>query len=352
MATQSNDQNNISIPVMPWEVDPAGSDDSGLLKAALNALESEEEETEEQEPPKGRVKQPDPEDEDEEEEDLEDESEETSEKDEKEDDSDDEKDDEEGDTLFVINGREYTAEQLEELDARGLRQSDYTRKTTEVAEKRKAADAVEAEARAAREQYASQLTLLTQAFEQLLPKEPNWEQLQQENPDEFPAVFASYQLRKQQIDALKEHQRSVAEEQKKDREKLIKDHVAKESAKLADAIPAWKDPKVAARETAKLAEFVKSFGYTDADLERVVDHRVMLFAYHAMKHAQLETGKDKIRTKVRNKPVLKPGSRNVTVVSKRGKAKRALSQAKSRLSKSASTDDLAAGIEILLGDVL
>ena len=60
------------------------------------------------------------------------------------------------------------------------------------------------------------------------------------------------------------------------------EHLAKEHAKLADAIPGWEDPVARAQLVRELRAYGASQGYDDEALNRVDDSRAVILAYHAM----------------------------------------------------------------------
>jgi hypothetical protein len=94
--------------------------------------------------------------------------------------------------IVEVDGEEIT---VEELKAANLRQRDYTRKTQELAEQRKALEAQYSEIERERAQYAQMLPALQQRLEQK-EQEPDWDTLYDTDPTM--AAKAERQWRKQQ----------------------------------------------------------------------------------------------------------------------------------------------------------
>ena len=82
-----------------------------------------------------------------------------------------------------VNGEEIEVT-LDELLHGYSRQSDYTRKSQELAERRKATEALEQEIAAEREQYAELLPRMREQLQQQLQAEPDWDKLYEQNPVE------------------------------------------------------------------------------------------------------------------------------------------------------------------------
>lgn len=133
-----------------------------------------------------------------------------------EDDDSDQTEDDDSDTIDVyeVDGEEYTAEQLKEFKKGYLRQSDYTKKTQEIAEEKK-------QALKLKEDYSERLkradvsielaqNLLNDKF-----KEVNWKELSREDPGEYLALKEELEESQKQIDkAIAERDKIQQQEQK------------------------------------------------------------------------------------------------------------------------------------------
>lgn len=230
----------------------------------------------------------------------------------------------------------------EELEKGYLRTADYTRKTQQLAEQRKAHEAEQAAVRAEREQYATYLAQLAEAAKSL-DQEPDWDKLQQEHPDEFPAAWAAWSRRQEQLKAVEAEQRRITEKMRADQIDQYRAHLKQEEAKLVEAIPAWKDAEVAKKEKAELWDFAKRHGYTDEELSMVGDHRVMVLLRKAMQHDRAEAKRPAVRERIERVKVAAPGP----AASSRPPVTD-LTRAKQRLAKTGRKEDAAKAIEFLL----
>lgn len=238
-----------------------------------------------------------------------------------------------------VDGQEIEVP-LPELIAGYSRQSDYTRKTTEVANQRKALEAEAAEIRTARDQYAQRLTALESALTEAMPAEPDWDTLRKENPNEYAALKVEYRERQEQLARVRAEGDRVRGEQERDFHTRVQAIRQQEAEKLIQAIPEWRDEAKAAPEKAKLVEYAASYGM-DADyLDAVTDHRFVVLLRKAQKYDELQTkGKAAIQEKAATAQVLKPGGRPQNTT---GKAKRTDVQRKAeRLERSGRVDDAA-----------
>ena len=206
-----------------------------------------------------------------------------------------------------VDGKEEEVT-LDELAKGYSRTADYTRKTQELAQHRKALESEAAAARQERAQLAQNLKLLEEAISEITPKEPNWEKLRVEHPDKFAAVWAEWnqgekdraEIRKQREEAEKkvaaDHYRTIQETIKAEREKLLA------------AIPEWKDEKVEKAEKAEMVKFAESLNYTIDDLKGITDHRAFLLIRDAMRYRKSQEKKPALIKQIEKVRTTKPGN--------------------------------------------
>lgn len=231
---------------------------------------------------------------------------------------------------------------LKEALAGYQRTEDYTRKTQEVAESRKAIDAETAQVRAHREQYAA---LLKTAQERLGPaeKEPTveeWNRLRMDDPTMYAVEWAAYQQRQEARATLKAEQDRIAGEQSHEDLKKFKGYVDGEKEKLFAAFPAWKEEKKYIEGAKAIFEWAKtSLGFSDKELAHVYDHRIMVMADKARRFDALVSAREKAKQKLAAAPEMpEPGAR--TPQRKPSDMKRAA--AMKRLNETGKAEDAAA----------
>lgn len=163
---------------------------------------------------------------------------------------------------------------LDELLKGYSRTSDYTRKTQKISEERKALEAEASRVKQEREQYSQALKLI----ENNLSQEPkvDWARLEQEDPIAYATQKLKERDRKDQLYAIQQEQHRVAYLQAEEQKKALETYVQTEQAKLADAIPEWKDAKVAKAEKEKLSNYLQNLGYSEAEISQIYDHRAVV----------------------------------------------------------------------------
>lgn len=238
-----------------------------------------------------------------------------------EDEADDEGDDEEpkhpaGKLHTVkIDGEEFQVTE-EELRNGYQRQADYTRKTTALAESRKALEAEVNETRGARNQFVQLSQALLTQMQQMAPQEPDWARLEVEDPIGFAQQWAKHQQHRTRVEALQRQHQAALAQQQQDEIRQLQATVEGEKQKLTAAIPEWSDNERAAREKTEMANFAKSHGFTDDELSQVYDHRTMVILRKAMLFDQMQKNRAKVKQEIqagrKAAPVIGPGGAQTT----------------------------------------
>jgi len=212
-----------------------------------------------------------------------------------------------------VDGQEVEVTE-EELLKGYSRTADYTRKTMALAEQRKATEQELEAARAERAQYAEALTQLRTVLERGAGPEPDWEKLKAEAPEQFPLVFAEYQLQQERLGKVKAEEARIQAQQAADAARAREAMLAAEQQQLVQALPEWGDPAVRSKETADLVSYARDMGFGPDDLAGVTDHRVVLMLRKAMLYDRVQA-QAKAATKPpapapkAAAPVLKPGAK-------------------------------------------
>ena len=191
--------------------------------------------------------------------------------------------------IVEVDGEEIT---VEELKAANLRQRDYTRKTQELAEQRKALEAQYSEIERERAQYAQMLPALQQRLEQK-EQEPDWDTLYDTDPTM--AAKAERQWRKQQeerqaqIAAVQAEQQRVYALQQQKMQQMQEQYVTQQREILPEVIPEWRDSKVAAQEATQIRDFLLGEGFSEQDIGGLTNATLVKLARKAMLYDRGET---------------------------------------------------------------
>lgn len=187
--------------------------------------------------------------------------------------------------------------------------ADYTKKTTEVAEQRKAVEAERQaieEARQLREAYAQRLQLVEQF---LSTPEEDIEHLKETDPIGYAVKVAEQTQKEKQLQAVRAEQAKLAEKQQFEQAQTLRNHLAAESEKIAAIIPEYADKEKGAKVRQEIRDYAKSIGWTDQELGAVYDSRAVLSLYEGMQYRKLMQNKPAVTKKVAEAPkMVKPGT--------------------------------------------
>ena len=241
-----------------------------------------------------------------------------------------------------VDGKEVEVS-LEELQKGYSRTQDYTRKTQQIAEVRKHAEAELQAVRAEREQYAHLLGALEAQVQQATQPNIDWERLYQEDPIEWVRqreVMRENQEKSAAIQSEKQRLSQLSQQEQMQHHQMVLQH---EQEALVAAIPEWKDSKKAAAEKAMLVQFGQKAGFSPDELKNVLDHRAVVLLRKAALYDQMVSKRGQIKPVTNNGPrPAKPGAAGR--VSNNTEALRA----QQRLAKTGRVDDAADAIYKLL----
>lgn len=242
--------------------------------------------------------------------------------------------------VVKVDGKELEVTKDELL--RGYqREADYTRKTQKLAEERRTVESEFQQVRGEREQYANILGQLEQKLREFTPAEPDWEQLEKQDPTEYARQWTNQQRRQQQQAAIYAEQARLMQLQQAEQQKSMQEQLLEEASKIKDMIPEWRSPEKAKEEGKALIEYGQKLGFSEQELGNVTDSRALVALYKAWKFDQMMSKRPELQAKIKKAPrMATPGSTNT--VSPKGSE---LKNAKQRLATSGSVKDAAALFE-------
>jgi hypothetical protein len=219
-----------------------------------------------------------------------------------------------------VNGEEIE-KPLDEIVALAQQGLDYTQKTQQVAEQRKELDSLQEQLNVSAKQYQEQQQLNNMliedvakitALDQQLNQYNNldWKKMSDSDFVEAQKLFFDYnQLQQERSNAVSQfeakRQQLVGQQQQ-----LIADQVKKGKEQLAKEIPNW-SPET----TQDIISIGREYGFTDAELNSIVDTRQVRALYDAMQWRKLQSKNSVTKKKISSaKPVVKPGSKDMKKV--------------------------------------
>lgn len=194
----------------------------------------------------------------------------------------------------------------EELKAQRLMQADYTRKTQQIAEERKAIQAerqkVEQEISQRSQTMEQQLAMLGRAI-QSFDQQVNWDALRQLDPAAYLEAREQQQARMQAFEHSRQQLEAVKQAQRHER-------IAQNSQRLVEALPELLDPKAARAFADKIINGAgEAYGFSAQEIDALDDHRLILMAKDAIAYRELKAKTDSVKPKIAAAPQLaKPGA--------------------------------------------
>lgn len=209
-----------------------------------------------------------------------------------------------------VGGQELELSE-DELVSYAQQGADYTKKTQQLAEQRKALEAEAQsvqEAKQLRDAYAERLQMIEQMLSAQDSSE-DLESLKEADPIGYAVKVAEMQQKEKQMQAVRAERERIAQEQQAEHRQNMSQYLATQAQELAKALPEYSDPEKGEALRTDLRKFAKSVGFSDEDLANVVDHRQVLTLYKAMQYDKLQQAKPQVTKRVSEAPkTLKSGS--------------------------------------------
>lgn len=193
-------------------------------------------------------------------------------------------------------------------------EADYTRKTQVLADQRKSWEAEQTQLKANYHQQLEQAKqLLNIANQQALHEFQNvdWNELYRQDPGRFAAEQQRFQMRvgqiQQHFSQAQAEQQRLANEQ---HQKLVTEFLPAEREKLLTARPEWRDEKQFEAARTQMMSAARKFGFSDAELGQVYDHRILVALDLASRYVALQAQAPDAVRRVRTAPIAaQPGAR-------------------------------------------
>lgn len=198
---------------------------------------------------------------------------------------------------------------LEELLNGYSRTQDYKVKTAEAAELRRQAETDKEATKAERQRYLDSITQainLQQNFDPIIAEgnKTDWAKLAVENPTEYVQKKAVYEQRIETFGRLVNEQNQIRDAQNTE-------HLNRESDKLAEVLPEWRQEESKMKVAKTVATFLSDNGFTKEEIGQLSDHRMFMVVLEAAKYREIQKAKSLIgEKKVTEAPtkVQKPAS--------------------------------------------
>ena len=232
---------------------------------------------------------------------------------------------------------------LEELQKGYSREADYTRKTQQVSEERRAFQAEAELVRTERQQYSQLLGSLQAQLQQNAAPQIDLDRLYNEDPIEWVRQKELARDAEKVHAAIQSEQQRLSHIQAQEQYQSMQAHLAQQQDAMLKAIPEWANPDKAKAEKTLLIEWGQKLGFSSDELKNIFDHRAVVALRKAALYDQMMTKRGNIRPAVNNGPKpAKPGAAgrmDNTTDARRSQQ---------RLAKTGRVNDAASAIEHLL----
>ncbi len=244
-----------------------------------------------------------------------------------------------------INGEDVEVT-IEELQNSYSRQADYTRKTQELAQQRKAVEQQQSEVAKNETIYKELLPKMESALKEGLGDEPDWNALYQADPIGYVRERDLWNEKQQKLQAVQAEQQRLQEEANAKHAEQVSAYMQYGDEQLIkNHVPEWKDKSIAQKEKLAIREHaINDLGFTAEEINQVYDYRLLL----GLRNSWMQ---NKTQKAVKKKPTQKASARNR--VGKPGAVTRKnsstpLKRSKKRLAKTGAISDAAKVFEQLI----
>lgn len=191
-----------------------------------------------------------------------------------------------------------------------IRTETFHQRLNQVAEAKQVVDRERNEVGQARNMYATMLKTLTEQLDGMTPAEPNWDQRFAEAPLEAVKEKHKWETYRSQRAAIDVERSRVEREQQEENGRNFSRYVEEEKRKLAELNSNWIDPangqKNWDRDRTSMMKTAKSLGFSDAEVNGIFDHRMILVLHKAAQYDRIKASQPKA-VKPSARP-LRPGS--------------------------------------------
>jgi desulfoferrodoxin (superoxide reductase-like protein) len=194
-----------------------------------------------------------------------------------------------------VNGKPVKVT-LDELMSGYQRDSDYRRKTMELADERrlleeevnKAKSESDAVAKL-RQDYATRLS----EIENSMKPDANidWAKLYETDPDEYHRKKIEVENKSKALETIKAERQRAIQEQQQEQSKVFNQYLEQQKKLLADKEPEYVDPVKGEGLRKDMTSYLKKEGYSDQELNMMVDHRSFVIAKKAMLYDKMMNSK-------------------------------------------------------------
>ncbi|QCI67519.1 hypothetical protein [Phreatobacter stygius] len=189
--------------------------------------------------------------------------------------------------IRLADGTEATAEEIQEWRDAGLRTADYTRKTQEVAETRRALDSRAGEVSVHHTAVAEALERALAVVEAYVPTPPSTD-LALHDPARYTQEMAIYQAAMGHVEEITRQRLQLTAQADQRAQADRANFVQGERDRLFAAIPELKDGAKRQAFNQEMIKAVEAYGFSQADYAQIIDHRLIRVLADAARYQKIK----------------------------------------------------------------
>lgn len=208
------------------------------------------------------------------------------------------------------DGSEVTLDEVEDWRKGTLRQSDYTRKTQELATSRKEIEQRHAAIAEQQQHFSQAIDVAMKVVEARMPSPPDTSMLEMD-PIGYIQQKEAYEAAVSEMASLVRAKNENDAKTKAEQKRTFDNWASKEHETLLDRLPDLKDPKRAKAFLDEVSTALPEYGFAKEDLANLYDHRLVLVLRDAVAYRKLKAATPKALDKAKDaQPVQQPGRRS------------------------------------------
>jgi desulfoferrodoxin (superoxide reductase-like protein) len=194
-----------------------------------------------------------------------------------------------------VNGKPVEVT-LDELMSGYQRDSDYRRKTMELADERRLLEEevnkAKSESDAVAKLRQDYTTRLGEIENSMQPDASiDWAKLYETDPDEYHRKKIEVENKSKALETIKAERQRALEEQQQEQTKVFNQYLEQQKKLLAEKEPEYVDPVKGEGLRKDMTSYLKKEGYSDQELNMMVDHRSFVIAKKAMLYDKMMNSK-------------------------------------------------------------
>lgn len=194
-----------------------------------------------------------------------------------------------------VNGKPVEVT-LDELMSGYQRDADYRRKTMELADERRLLEEEVNRAKSEsdavaklRQDYATRLSEIENSMQP--DANIDWAKLYETDPDEYHRKKIEVENKSKALETIKAERQRAIQEQQQEQTKVFNQYLEQQKKLLADKEPEYVDPVKGESLRKDMTSYLKKEGYSDQELNMMVDHRSFVIAKKAMLYDKMMNSK-------------------------------------------------------------